>query len=237
VRCRLSPRDGDALHNYGWFLCQQRRFDDADSSSPPRCRRRSMSTRRAPGWPVACARRVPGAGPRPRSSLAHSFELDPGNPATAFSYAEVLYRRGEYERARFYVRRINGQPGQSNAQTLWLAARIERRLGNLPGRRGFWRASCANASLIHPRRRCCSGDSSMNEPLPGPAEAPAPEPAARSAGALLKAAREREGLHLAVLAATIKVAPAKLEALERTATTNCPTPPSRVRWRSRCAGR
>ena len=43
----------------------------------------------------------------------------------------------------------------------------------------------------------------------GPAE-PAP-----TAGSLLKAAREREGLHLAVLAATIKVAPAKLEALEK----------------------
>ncbi|MFT3821057.1 MAG: helix-turn-helix domain-containing protein [Rubrivivax sp.] len=41
-----------------------------------------------------------------------------------------------------------------------------------------------------------------------------PEPAP-SAGSLLKAAREREGLHLAVLAATIKVAPAKLEALEK----------------------
>lgn len=36
-----------------------------------------------------------------------------------------------------------------------------------------------------------------------------------TAGSLLKAAREREGLHLAVLAATIKVAPAKLEALEK----------------------
>lgn len=39
--------------------------------------------------------------------------------------------------------------------------------------------------------------------------------AARTAGALLKAAREREGLHLAVLAATIKVSPAKLQALEQ----------------------
>lgn len=38
---------------------------------------------------------------------------------------------------------------------------------------------------------------------------------ARTAGALLKAAREREGLHLAVLAATIKVSPAKLQALEQ----------------------
>lgn len=59
----------------------------------------------------------------------------------------------------------------------------------------------------------------MTEPLPdieGPdgAVRAAPEPP-RSAGALLKAAREREGLHLAVLAATIKVTPAKLQALEQ----------------------
>jgi cytoskeleton protein RodZ len=59
----------------------------------------------------------------------------------------------------------------------------------------------------------------MTEPLPeieGPdgAGRGAPEPP-RSAGALLKAAREREGLHVAVLAATIKVAPAKLQALEQ----------------------
>lgn len=42
-----------------------------------------------------------------------------------------------------------------------------------------------------------------------------PDPSPRSAGALLKAAREREGLHIAVLAATIKVSPAKLDALEK----------------------
>jgi cytoskeleton protein RodZ len=42
------------------------------------------------------------------------------------------------------------------------------------------------------------------------------EPAAEkpSAGALLKAARERQGLHIAALAAAIKVAPRKLDALE-----------------------
>ena len=43
------------------------------------------------------------------------------------------------------------------------------------------------------------------------AEAAAGEP---SAGAMLRAARERQGLHIAVLAASIKVPRAKLEALE-----------------------
>ena len=59
----------------------------------------------------------------------------------------------------------------------------------------------------------------MTEPLPLPGDPSVPgaqvASPARSAGALLRAAREREGLHLAVLAATIKVAPAKLEALEQ----------------------
>ena len=51
----------------------------------------------------------------------------------AINLADVLYRRGEYDRARFYVRRVNNQPALVNAQTLWLAARIENRLGNQTG--------------------------------------------------------------------------------------------------------
>ncbi|MDP3224868.1 MAG: tetratricopeptide repeat protein, partial [Rubrivivax sp.] len=64
-------------------------------------------------------------------TLSRSYELDPANPFTAYNLAEVLLRRGELERARFYVRRINAQADQSSAQSLWLAARIERRLGNI----------------------------------------------------------------------------------------------------------
>lgn len=59
----------------------------------------------------------------------------------------------------------------------------------------------------------------MSEPLPDLAgrdvDGPASLDAPRTAGAMLRAAREREGLHLAVLAATIKVTPAKLQALEQ----------------------
>jgi type IV pilus assembly protein PilF len=41
----------------------------------------------------------------------------------------VLYRNGQYERARFYIRRVNTKQELASAQTLWLAARIERKLG------------------------------------------------------------------------------------------------------------
>lgn len=136
---QLNPRDGDTLHNYGWFLCQQRRFDAADQQfvaamaapqyveGPRTLLAQGLCHARAGRWQDA------------ERSLARSFELDPSNPSTAFAFAEVLYRRGEYERARFYVRRLNGQADQSNAQSLWLAARIERRIGNSTGVEDFAR--------------------------------------------------------------------------------------------------
>lgn len=136
---QLNPRDGDTLHNHAWFLCQQRRYDDADAQFalalvapqyagvPRSWMARGVCQARAGKWSDA------------ERSLARSFELDPANPGTAFAYAEVLYRRGEYERARFYVRRVNTEPDQSNAQSLWLAARIERRIGNMNGVEDFGR--------------------------------------------------------------------------------------------------
>ena len=58
-----------------------------------------------------------------------AYELEPANPSAGLNLADVLYRRGAYERANFYIGRINDTPDATNAQTLWLAARIERKLG------------------------------------------------------------------------------------------------------------
>ncbi|MFN7726184.1 MAG: helix-turn-helix domain-containing protein [Rubrivivax sp.] len=59
----------------------------------------------------------------------------------------------------------------------------------------------------------------MTEPFEGAEEAPSgnPRPAAAApttAGGLIRAARERQGLHIAALATAIKVSPRKLDALE-----------------------
>lgn len=55
----------------------------------------------------------------------------------------------------------------------------------------------------------------MTELPPTTPDHAAADTGARTAGELLKAAREQAGMHLTVLAAAIKVAPAKLEALEQ----------------------
>jgi type IV pilus assembly protein PilF len=127
---QLNPRDADAMHNYGWFLCQQRRYDDAElqfrnAMAQPQYGE-TVRTLLAQG---VCQARA-GRWAEAERTLSRSYELDPANPVTAYNLAEVLMRRGELERARFYVRRINAVPEYVSAQSLWLAARIERRLGN-----------------------------------------------------------------------------------------------------------
>ena len=128
---QLAPADGNNMHIYGWFLCQEGRFPEAeqffDKAMDQPQYRDVVRTLLAKGVCQARAGRWTDA----ERTLSRSYELDPANPVTAFSLAEVLLRRGELERARFYVRRINSLPDQVTAQSLWLAARIERRLGNI----------------------------------------------------------------------------------------------------------
>ena len=127
---QLAPNDGGALHNHGWFLCQQRRYGDAEKQfnaalALPQYRD-GVRTMLAQGVCQARAGRLQEA----ERSLSRSFELDPANPVTAFNLSEVLLQRGELERARFYVLRIHAVPELVSAQSLWLLARIENRMGN-----------------------------------------------------------------------------------------------------------
>jgi len=129
----LNPRDGDAMQNYGWFLCQQKRYNDAnvqfDQALVVPQNRDVARVLLAQGVCHAFAGRTEDA----ERVLSRAYELDPGNPSTAVNLAEVLLRRGEPERARFYIRRVNSAPALVSAQTLWLAARIENKLGNQTG--------------------------------------------------------------------------------------------------------
>ena len=129
---QINPQDGAALHNQGWFLCQRDRFGSAQAQfsaalALPQYRdvartqlARGLCFGRNKQWPEA------------EAALMRAYELEPGNPSIGINLAEVLVQRQELERARFYIGRINDVPAAANAQTLWLALRIEHKLGR-PG--------------------------------------------------------------------------------------------------------
>lgn len=129
----LYPRDPDTLHNQGWFLCQRGRLPAAQASFSESL---AQAENRAPArtWLAKGVCEAMGQEwAQAEASLQRGFELDPGNPAIAFNLAEVLLSQGLAERAKFYAGRVNAQPETINAQSLWLAARIEHSLGNRNG--------------------------------------------------------------------------------------------------------
>ena len=126
---QISPREPDALHNYGWFLCQKGRHAQAvelfNRALAVPTYGAKAKTLMAAG---ICQVRM-GQSAEAEASFNRSYELDPANPVTAYNLATLQYKRGDYNRARFTIRRLNNSD-LANAETLWLGIRVERRLRN-----------------------------------------------------------------------------------------------------------
>ena len=129
----VDPNNGSVLHNNAWSLCRRGQYDAADALFA-----RAASSASGLGSKTLLARGVclqrSGDLKAAERTLLQAYELDPSSPATAFNLAAVLLKEGELERARFYIRRVNNVPAQVTAESLWLAARVEHRLGNVNGR-------------------------------------------------------------------------------------------------------
>jgi type IV pilus assembly protein PilF len=125
----LNPRDPNVQHNFGWLLCQQGRYEesqrafDVAMSNPAYTGR--AKTLMAQGVCQARAGRTAEA----EHSLARSYELDAGNPVTGYNLANLLYKRGDFKRAQFYIRRLNNSE-LANSESLWLGIKVERRLND-----------------------------------------------------------------------------------------------------------
>jgi type IV pilus assembly protein PilF len=77
-------------------------------------------------------------------SLQRAFELDPNNPVVLYNLALLLHLRGDAERARFYIRRLNNSElanaeslvaGHQRSKTGWASATSPQQLGEQLKRR------------------------------------------------------------------------------------------------------
>jgi type IV pilus assembly protein PilF len=122
----IAPGDSDLLNNYGWFLCQTGRADQAIPQFQAALKDPLYAT---PARPLhnagICSLRI-GDEVGAESYFLRSFQLDPRNPVSMYNLAEINLKRGDVDRARFYSRRLlDAYP--PSAETLWLAIRIERK--------------------------------------------------------------------------------------------------------------
>jgi type IV pilus assembly protein PilF len=133
---RLSPNDPDINHNFGLFLCQTKREPDSIKYF--------LHAIRNPLYPMP-QRSYAAAG---QCSLRTSnlkdaedfsqraLSLDPDDPPSLIQMGQIRYRQGRMDEARKLVLRYN-KLVSPNAESLWLALRIERRSGQRVAETGY----------------------------------------------------------------------------------------------------
>jgi len=125
----LRPNDADTQHNYGWLLCEGKRFTEAqqwlDKALQQPGYREQPRTWMAKGL---CMQRA-GDLEQAYEMVHKAYELDAANPLYAYHLGNIMLLRGQVQEAQFYVRRINNSQ-YVNADSLWLGIKIERTLQN-----------------------------------------------------------------------------------------------------------
>ncbi len=126
---KLAPNDPDLSNNYGWFLCQNGRAEQSIAYFEAALGNKSyQSPAKALTNAGTCSMilKNPVAAER---YFNEAFRQDPSNPVTSTNLARINYEHGDYQRARFYIKRVTNANVLS-AEVLWLAIKIERKLGD-----------------------------------------------------------------------------------------------------------
>jgi len=125
---RLAPNDADINHNYGWFLCQ--------SGREPESVKYFLQAIRNPLYPTPW-RSYSAAGvcsmklkqfKDAEAFFERALRFEPDEPASLVGLGLIRYQQGNIGEARKLVSRHN-KVVTPTSESLWLALRIERRLG------------------------------------------------------------------------------------------------------------
>jgi type IV pilus assembly protein PilF len=126
---RLNPNDPDANHNFAWFLCENKREEESIRYFLLAVRHPLYATpQKSYAMAAVCAQRKNNFRDA-EEYLERALRLDANYTPALLNLAQTKYRRGDLDSARTLIGRYNKQ-SEPNAESLWLAVRIERKLGD-----------------------------------------------------------------------------------------------------------
>lgn len=127
----LAPRNPELNNNYGQFLCQVGRYDQGLAQLETALRDPTyQSPLLAKVNAGNCAVKMKNYELAERY-LMDALRYDPDMPAIQEAMARVYFARKDYARAGLFINRLTTlqKPETMSAEALWLAARVERKLG------------------------------------------------------------------------------------------------------------
>ena len=127
---RINPNDPDANHNYGWFLCRTKR-EEQGISYFMRAVRNPLYPSPQKSYSLAGVCALQKNNDRDAVEyFERALRLDPDNLPSLLNLAQLRYQHGQLDGARSLVAHFN-KLVEPSAESLWLAVRIERKLGDM----------------------------------------------------------------------------------------------------------
>lgn len=127
---RLDKTDSETHNNYGWFLCQRGREKESIPHFMAAVKNPLYQT---PGVAYLnaglCSQKV-GNNKDAEEFLQKALLVQPGMPQALLAMAQLSFAGGDYAAAKRYFARFSQNNENLSAEQLWLAVRIERKVGD-----------------------------------------------------------------------------------------------------------
>ncbi len=127
---RLDKADSEAHNNYGWFLCQRARESESIAHFMAAVKNPLYTTPERAYLNAGLCMQKTGNNKDAEIFLQRALRVQPDLTQALLSMAELKFADGDYPAARKYFASYSQSSENLTASQLWLAVRIERRLGD-----------------------------------------------------------------------------------------------------------
>ncbi|MBI3902849.1 MAG: type IV pilus biogenesis/stability protein PilW [Nitrosomonadales bacterium] len=126
----LDNINSEARNNYGWFLCQRGRAHESVKQFLAALKNPLYSTPEKAYLNAGVCSQKAGEMKDAEEFLQKALLLKPEMPEPMLGLAELSFANGDYVTAKSYFTRFAQSNAPITAENLWLAVRIERKLGD-----------------------------------------------------------------------------------------------------------
>ena len=127
---QLDGNDSDTHNNYGWFLCQQGRDSESMEHFMIALKNPLYTTPSKAYLNAGLCARKSGNIKDAENFLQKALIVQQDMPEALFGLADMAFASGDYAGAKSFLLRFNRANSNLTAENLWLAVRIERKLGD-----------------------------------------------------------------------------------------------------------
>ncbi|MGH8727678.1 MAG: type IV pilus biogenesis/stability protein PilW [Burkholderiales bacterium] len=126
---RLNGQDSEAHNNYGHFLCSRARPAEGIAHFQTAIKDPLYPTpQKALANAGMCSRKL-NDEKAAEAYFAKALKIEPWNAVALFHLADIAFKHGQFDEARNHLARQH-QVAAPSPESLWLAVRIERKLGD-----------------------------------------------------------------------------------------------------------